>query len=293
MRRKAGTEMRRLIFAITVMVVLLVLAIVTYFVIDIIITANNNIEHNKEKLAEESAQSVGDLQENIAGMEGSLEIFQLFNQDVLESAVNAAMQGDLTLLNDFILDVTINLHPVEYVAIIVDGKVADYRSGLDTEIDPTEMPTEPPDGDYETLESVGDREGYYMSAFYPVDLASLLGVGGDIYINSIDDISEDVLEIEAYFKEQRNDTIARLIIAACVAIFFTILVTTFGLRYFTNKYVVKPVEELNRMAEEIADGIFEGEVKVDEKSAYAALQGLLRSGQLIIERMGKDLEQKE
>jgi nitrate/nitrite-specific signal transduction histidine kinase len=74
-------------------------------------------------------------------------------------------------------------------------------------------------------------------------------------------------------------------IVAGVAILLILLISTFGLRYFTNKYVMEPVNELNHMAESIADGTFEGDVVVDEDSAYAALQGVLRSGQLILRRM--------
>jgi hypothetical protein len=51
------------------------------------------------------------------------------------------------------------------------------------------------------------------------------------------------------------------------------------------------MEELNRMAEEIANGTFQGEVEVDEKSSFAALQGLLRSGQLVLKRMEKEIRE--
>ncbi len=80
-------------------------------------------------------------------------------------------------------------------------------------------------------------------------------------------------------------------IASIIAILLTLLITTFGLRYFTGKYVTEPIDELNRMAEQVADGTFEGEVEVDPGSAYAALQGLLRSGQLILRKMDKEIEE--
>lgn len=50
MQRKTGKEMRKLIFAITLITLLLVLAIITYFMVDIIITINDNIEDDKKQL---------------------------------------------------------------------------------------------------------------------------------------------------------------------------------------------------------------------------------------------------
>ncbi|MDY6793761.1 MAG: hypothetical protein SWK76_00550 [Actinomycetota bacterium] len=85
-------------------------------------------------------------------------------------------------------------------------------------------------------------------------------------------------DIEVYFEDQRNDMIVRLSIGAALASILSLLLTTFGLRYFTRKYVVTPIDELIRMTEEIVAGTFEGDVEVDEESAYAALQELLSSG---------------
>jgi nitrate/nitrite-specific signal transduction histidine kinase len=124
--------------------------------------------------------------------------------------------------------------------------------------------------------------------FYPIDLGNY---GFDeFYVNIIVDRTEDMREIEEYFVDQRNDLILRMSIVSGIAVLLTLLLTTIGLRYFTRKYVMDPLEELNRMAEEIADGTFEGAVEVDADSAYAALQGLLRSGQLILRKMDSDIE---
>lgn len=105
------------------------------------------------------------------------------------------------------------------------------------------------------------------------------------------DRTQELADIETYFKDQRNDLILRLSIAAFIAIILTLLLTTICLRYFTRKYVVKPIEKLNRGAEEIAEGAYRGEVEVDEASAYAALQGLLKSGQKVIRQFDDDLRE--
>jgi HAMP domain-containing protein len=63
------------------------------------------------------------------------------------------------------------------------------------------------------------------------------------------------------------------------------LLSTFWLRYLINKYIRRPVDELNTMAQDIAAGTYHGEVVVDENSDFAALQGLLKSEQLILRKL--------
>ncbi|OFW56693.1 MAG: hypothetical protein A2V52_02515 [Actinobacteria bacterium RBG_19FT_COMBO_54_7] len=73
-----------------------------------------------------------------------------------------------------------------------------------------------------------------------------------------------------------------------------ILLTTLGLSYFTNKYIVKPIEELNLAAEQIMGGTFEGDLKADKGSAFYALQALLASGDKVLRRINEEmLEEKD
>lgn len=123
-----------------------------------------------------------------------------------------------------------------------------------------------------------------------MDLGILGLEAGTIYGNLIMDRTEEMAAIEDYFHQQRNGFLVRLFIAAGVAVLFSLFLTTYALRYFTRKYVTRPIEELNREAQEIMEGTFEGEVKVDESSAYAPLQALLRSGQKVLQRMERELD---
>ena len=159
------------------------------------------------------------------------------------------------------------------------------KKGYD--IEPAEMPTEPHESAYEILDSLGDEEGFCVSAFFPMNLR-LVGIDETIYVNMIMDRTEEYKAVEEYFTNQRNDLILRLVIVSIIALILTLLLTTLGLRYFTRKYVVKPIEDLNRTAEEITEGSFEGEIEVDEGSAFAVLQGLLRSGQKVLRRMDEE-----
>lgn len=276
--------MRKLILAVTLMTLVLVLGVIAYFMIDVILTSNNNIEKNKQMVLDETVVTIRDLGGHTGQISNNTKFLGMLNQDLLSQV----LQGNDETLYELVLQIASIATELEYVAVIHDGEVVTYLTPSGLDVDPSELPAMPSEKDYVVLDSLGGKEGFFVSVFYPIDLAN---VGfEEFYVNDIVDRTAEMQEIDDYFVAQRNDLIVRMSIAAGIAILLTLLVTTLGLRYFTNKYVMEPVEELNRMAEEIADGTYEGEVEVDKGSAYAALQGLLRSGQLILRRMDKEIE---
>jgi HAMP domain-containing protein len=285
MKHKTGKEMRKLMTAVSLSVLLLVLAIIAYFMTDIIVTTNNNIEKNKELVIEQSVLSLIQIGQNISAMTENPNVIGLFNQDV----INRILSGEMGTFYEFIGKFAIPFYPIEYVGIVQNGEVVAYETSTGVDVDPQDMPTEPSEGEYETLDSLGGEEGLFISVFYPVEL--MYPGLEPFYVNMIVDRTGELVMVTKYFEEQRNDLILRLSIASVIAIILSLLLTTFGLRYFTRKYVVNPIEELNRTAEKIADGTFKGEVRVDEESAYAALQGLLRSGQKVLNRMDDEMRE--
>jgi len=286
MKSKPGNEMRKLVVAVTVTTLLLVLAVIAYFMIDIIVTTNSNIEHNKERMIEESARSLTEINETLESLLTNPSVLGLFNQDNINKIV---VDKDFEVIYEMITNVAMGFYPVDYIGIIRGGELVAYDARGGYDIDPGDMSTQPPTDDYETLDSLGGEEGFYVSTFVPAQLA-IVGIEETIYVNMIVDRTDELAEIEDYFEGQRNDLVLRLSIVSVIAIILTLLLTTLGLRYFTRKYVVKPIEDLNRTAEEIAGGTFEGEVTIDEGSAYSALQGLLRSGQKVLSRMDEELK---
>jgi len=279
--------MRSLMLAVSLSVLLLVLAIIAYFMVDVIVTTNNNIEKNKDLVIEQTAKSLTEISENIESLLSSPSTLEIFNQDF----VNAFLTNmDFDLFSDLAGRIALGFYPIDYISGIRGGELLFYDTKPGLDIDASEIPIVPYESEYEVLDSLGGEEGFFVSAFFPIDL-SVLGVDETVYINMIMDRTADYEEIDEYFTDQRNDLILRLSIVSMIAVILTLLLTTFGLRYFTRKYVVRPIEELNRTAEEIADGTFKGEVTVDEESAYAALQGLLRSGQKVLSRMDEELKE--
>jgi hypothetical protein len=287
MKKKSGREMRKLMVAVSTTTLLLVLAIIAYFMTDIIVTTNKNIEKNKDLVTEQTAINLTEISDNISSLLSSPATVEIFNQDF----VNAFLKNrDYDIFNELAGKIALGFYPIDYIGLIRDGELVYYDTTPGLEIDPSEMPVEPYDSDYEILDSLGGEEGFYVSAVFPLDL-SILGVDETFYINMIMDRTEEYKAVTDYFEDQRNDMLLRMSIVSIIAIILSLLLTTFGLRYFTRKYVVNPIEELNRTAEDIADGTFKGEVQVDEESAYAALQGLLRSGQKVLSRMDEEMRE--
>jgi HAMP domain-containing protein len=284
MRGQTGKEMKNLMLAVSLSVLLLVLAIIAYFMVDIIVTTNRNSEHNRQLVIDESVVSLTEMADNITSMSSN----PLFAQIIDPALAQRIIGGDHAVMYDLIIDLAFVFYPVEYVGLVDNGELVNYGSKPGLDIDPDEMPLEPYPESYQTLDEFGGESGFYISTFYSIPMG-ILGLG-DLGFNLVVDRTEELNEIDEYFRNQRNDLIVRLSIAAVIAVILSLLMTTVGLRHFTRKYVVNPIEELNRTAEEIADGTFTGEVEVNKDSAYAALQGLLRSGQKVLKKMDEELE---
>jgi hypothetical protein len=276
---KSGKELKRLMVAVSASVLVLLLAIIAYFMADIIITNNKNIEHNKERMIQESVRSLNDIGESIDMTSIGPSVMELFNKELIQKVLS----GDIEALHDYALKAVQMFYPVDYVGILVEGKLVDYSTKQDIVIDPEEMPADIPEGEYQTLDRLGDREGFFVSVFLPMDM-SVFGMS-EFSINR----TQELADIENFFSDQRNDLLIRLVVASVIAIMLSLLLTTIGLRYFTRKYVVNPIEELNHAAEKIMDGSYKGDMEVDESSAFAALQGLLRSGQMVLRKMDDEI----
>lgn len=279
MKRVTGREMRNLIYAITAMTLALVMGVIAYFVVDVVATTNENIEENKKLVIDKSVMALKDVGNRVSNVSSDPGFLQMLNQEWLQEILG----GDIEALYRLVLTFAMGVNPLEYAGVVADGRVVDSRSSSGLELDPAELPTRPPEGGFPILESFGGREGVFVSVFYPIDLSAF---GMDPFdLNMVIDRTEEMREVEEFFTNQRDDLILRMSAVAGVAVVLSLLITTLGLRYFTRRYVMDPLQKLNRMAEDIADGTFEGAVEVDKDSAYAALQGLLRSGQLILKRM--------
>ncbi|MBN2025774.1 MAG: hypothetical protein JW854_03265, partial [Actinobacteria bacterium] len=232
MNSKTGREMRKLVVAISVTTLLVVLAIIAYFMVDIIVTTNNNIEKNKQLVIEQTAKSLTEISESINALLSSTAIVGLFNQDYVDAFLESR---DFDLFNEMAGRIALGFYPIEYMGVIRGGELFFYDTKPGLDVDASEMPAEPYENAYEILDSLGGKDGFYVSAFFTIDL-SILGVEETVYVNMIMDRTAEYKQVSDYFTDQRDDLILRLSIVSVVAIILTLLLTTLGLRYFTRKY---------------------------------------------------------
>lgn len=283
MGSKSGREMRRLTLSVTVMVMALVVAILAYFLVDVVVTTRRNIRENRELVVRKTAEQMKALGTSFKDPAVVGKFAQLFDPSLIKDVLE---RRDFAKVVEIALMFTQSLAPAMYTGVLLDGKVVSVTGQPDVQVGEGFHRSVPEEG-YVLLEEFSGRKGYFVAVNYKVDLGFLQM--GNLNIISVTDKTSEIKEIDDFFTRQRNSTLLRLAIAAVLALLVAFFITTTGLRHFTRRYITRPVEELNRMAEEIASGTFQGEVVVDKGSSFAALQGLLRSGQLVISKMEKEL----
>lgn len=285
MGSRSGREMRKLVVSVTIMVMTLVLVILIYFLADVVVTSRKNMKENRELVVRKTAEQMRSLGKGFENPAALGKFYRLFDPQLINTVLETRDVGKVV---EIALMFTQSLAPAVYTEVFANGKPISRVSEKDN-LSVEGLQDEVPEEGYRLLEGFAGLDGYYVAVNYRVDL-SALGMG-TLNIISVTDKTADIREVDDYFRHQRNGTLIRLAIAAVLALMAAFLITTSGLRFFTRRYVTRPMEELNRMAQEIADGTFRGEVAVDRDSSFAALQGLLRSGQLVLRRMEEKLKE--
>jgi HAMP domain-containing protein len=289
MKLKPKSEMNKLLWAFTIPILLLVALIVVAYLAYGIVKADNNAKHTKKLIIEQAVQSYGRFGENFMNLTGySPELIEQFNPNL----VNGILSGDPIPLYKLAKNMMVLVSPAEYVAVIKDGKIIDSVSTSGKAVDSSKMPTELPKSGYIMLDSFNNKKGDFLDLLTRVNLTKL-GVPIDFTVSSIINLTDQLKGIDEYFQDQKQDTIINLVIAGIIALILFGLLSTFWLRYLINKYIRRPVDELNTMAQDIAAGTYQGEVVIDEHSDFAALQGLLKSGQLILRKFDEKMEDKD
>jgi hypothetical protein len=283
MKREVGKEMKRLILWGTVVTLSLFAVVIGYFMVDVAVTTSRNIEKNKQLAIDQSVLTLQEMARNISNMNTNATVISNLNQEVLGKIA----KGQTELLLPLMTDLAIAYYPVDYVSETQNGEVLYYRTPDGAAIDTSTLPAVPASGTYTTLDRLGDQEGFFVSVYYPINIP----IPGyeNVVSNFVVDRTVEVKQIETYFNQQRNSQLLRLGIVALISFLLFGLLTTLGQRYMVGRFVMRPIDQLNAEAEGIITGTFDGEVKVDQESSFAPIQGLLRSGQKVLRRLDAEL----
>jgi len=285
MKHKSSSEMSKLLWTFTIPVLFLAALIVGFYLVYGIANANHNAKRTRELLIEQAVDSYKHYGNNFQNLSGlSPELLKQFNPDLLKSLLS----GDPTPLYGLAKNIATLSTPAIYVAIVKDGKIIDSTNASGRTVDAGKLPTSAPSSGYVMLDSFGNKKGSFLDLFVVAKL-SKIGLPGSFSVSSVFDLTSQLKKADKYFQDQKRNTVISLIITGIVALILFGLLSTFWLRYLINKYIRKPVEELNTIAQDIAAGTYQGEVVVDENSDFAALQGLLKSGQLILRKFDENM----
>ncbi len=143
MKRLTGREMKRLVFAVTVMILALVIAVIAYFMTDVIVTTDRNIEKNKQMVLDKTVMTIRDMGTHTGSISTNAKFLGMLNQDMLDRV----LQGEALPLYELVVQLAAMSNPLEYVGVIVDGEVATYLTPTGEDIDLGEIPGVPAEGD--------------------------------------------------------------------------------------------------------------------------------------------------
>ncbi len=287
MRSSSRSEMNKLLWWFTIPVLLLVTVIVGYYLIDGVVSANNNAKHTKQLMINQTFESYKKIAQNFETRNFSLDMVRMLNPTIVQSV----LKGDPTQLYGVIKNLQALSSPVSYLAVVADGKIADSMSAPGVKVDAAQVPKGQSGDEYKIISSLGNMKGTLMQVTHTIDLKQF-GVQKAFTVVTVYDLTKQVKAIDKYFNDQKRSDVIKLTVTAIVALVLFALLSIFWLRHLIDRYIRQPVERLNETAEEIAAGTFEGEVVVDPNSDFAALQGLLKSGQLILRKFNVEMDDK-
>ncbi len=283
-----GHEMRRFLAAASIMVVLLILGIVAYNIVDAYLTLNNREKQAEGQVLNEARNIVNLDVDKIYNPGGALgQASAAFLQYFNPSLVQSYLAGDPGPLYGLVMDVLVPLYGIDTAVITVDGQVV--KSRLPEGITAQDLPAPQPGEQSRIVDSFGAMQGHFLVWYVPF---AIPGSAQTALITAVIDRTQEIESIHSEFDRARRNLVIRQVSVGIAAVLISLAIVLIGLRLLARKYITGPINDLGRTANEIMDGSFQGKVEVNPESDYSSIQSLLQSGQAIIARIDRDLEEK-
>lgn len=279
MHARKGKEMRRYLISVTALVVILLLAVILYTTIDSVMRMDREMDKEKNRVVEQLVESFSaTLKGNtLAGQDQAL-MGSVFKDDLVTSTDPSKR---LLLLN-FLAEMERNQFDAEYLAIVSNGTVLtkSVAPGVNITSFPTSLP-EDTDKNYVILNELGGKEGYFFSMFSDFPITGY----GEEFMNFAVDRTDQMNALEKQYSDEKSRLITQQIIIGVIILLLGGLISALGVRYLTKRDITGPIEEINRISDQIMEGSFEGEIEVNRDSDFASLQSLLSSGKKILDKL--------
>lgn len=280
MRKRRGSEMRRFLLSVTALVTILLAAVIIYATIDLVRRINDDMRREKDRVV---IQLVDYFKGTLEAMTrtGSDPQYakNLFREDLFSEEGLIASKA----LLDFLSTMQRQQFNADYLAYVSNGMVVSMSVAEGLNISQADIPREMPDEPYELLREAGGRKGHFIS-FY--SSFPMMGTGEE-FITLMVDRTESINQLEALYRKDKENLVKRQVIAGLIILAVGAAVSALGVYRLTRRDITGPIEEVNRTAELIMEGSFQGEVEVDQNSDFASLQALLSSGKKILDKLSE------
>ncbi len=270
-----GKEMRRFILWITAILLIFTIGIVLIFTLTSISRVNREEREAKQNVIDQIIRYF----DQTANAARNLQMKPEFTKNINQEMMQEAMTGNFSQVVKFIASILQSTYDAEYYLFVADGKpvAMEVKEGLVLTDIPDSMP---PEG-YLILNQISGKEGTFISIYHAT---SFPGYGHNQFANFAIDETEEMKALSDIYSRERRNMIITQVVLGLVAIGVAILLSTAILRYFTRRYITRPIEEIARVSHQLMEGTYEGEIEVVEESDFADLQRLLQSGQLILKK---------
>jgi hypothetical protein len=278
MRVRKGKEMRRYLISVTALVVALLLVVIVYTTIDSVRRINREMDKEKTRVVEQLVDYFTTTMQALTATGQDTELMSVFREDLI-SPTDPAKR--LVLL-DFLTQMERKQFNADYLVYVSNGNV--ITKSVAPGLNITTFPSSLPDGNdknYVILDELGGREGFFISVFA---VAPLVGYGEE-FMNFSVDRTDQMSALEKEYTDAKSDLITRQIIIGVIILLLGGLISALGVRYLTKRDITGPIEEINRISDQIMEGSFEGEIEVNRDSDFASLQSLLSSGKKILDKL--------
>jgi flagellar biosynthesis/type III secretory pathway M-ring protein FliF/YscJ len=271
-----GNEMRRFIVSTTTALLIFTILIIAGFAVFSVIRINREEEQSKQNVIdqflsffEETANASRDLQ---------------LNPTIQQTMAGTEMMTEASKMNflpvvKFVAAVLRSTYNSEFYVFMVDGKpvAVETKQGVTVPDYPATMPEQ----GYQVLEELGGRKGTYIAVYHDT---AFPGMGSNQFSYFVVDRTAEIQALSDIYARERTNMIWVVVVSGIVAIIMAVLLSTLILRFFTRRYITRPIEELVSISHEIMEGEYQGDVVVTESSDFADLQRLLRSGQIVLDK---------
>ena len=243
MARK-GSEMRRFLAIVSVIVAVLIIAIVAYTTLDGARTLARDRERAEAAVLAE-AESVINLtlfqtsQSQPQDPQRSTRALTYFNPQLLQTY----QAGDTSMIFGLLMDVFAPLYGVNTQLITVDGGVV--KSSLPEGVQPEDFPP-PIEGErFQVVDQLGPLQGHFI-AWY-IDLTVPV-TGQKATVTWIIDRTDEINRIESDYNRERSSLITREVSIGGGILILSLIIVLLGVRLLSRKYISGP---MSRMQEKL------------------------------------------